>query len=198
MSEPVVALELDGSLWERVFQVAPLVMVGTREPDGGFDFAPKHRVVALTPRHFGFVCRDSHATYRNARRERSFTVSWPGPRHIVMASASAAPRCEDGDKRAMEGLRVFDAKRVDGALLDGCALHVECELERMVDDLGDDGLVIGRIVAAWASPDALRNARTRDSEVVHAHPLLAYLHPGRFATIDRSVGFPFPKGFSAD
>ena len=101
----LVGLELDNKLWDHVFQVAPLVMVGTREPDDSFDFAPKHRVVQLTPEHFGFVCRRSHATYRNALRERAFTVSWPTPRHIVQTSAAATPRCEDGEKKAMQALK---------------------------------------------------------------------------------------------
>ncbi len=194
----LVPLELDDSLWENVFQVAPLVMVGTREPDGSYDFAPKHRIVTLTPRHFGFVCRESHATYRNALRENAFTVSWAGPQHVVMTSAAAAPRCEDGEKKAMHGMPTIAAKEVDGVLLEGCALHIECRLDRVIDDLGDDDLVIGRIVAAWATEDALRNARTPDSKVVHEHPLLAYLHPSQFATIEHSVGFPFSKGFSRD
>jgi len=30
--------------------------------------------------------------------------------------------------------------------------------------------------------------------VVHDVPLLAYLHPGRFATIENSLSFPFPAG----
>ena len=192
----LVPLELDGSLWERVFQVAPLVVVGTREPDGGHDFAPKHRVVTLTPRHFGFVCRESHATYRNALRERAFTVSWPGPHQIVMTSAAASSRCEDGEKKALRGLPTLVAERVDGVLLAGCCLYVECRLERVIDDLDDDGLVIGRIVAAWAAPDALRNAKAPDHTVVHQRPLLVYLHPSQFATIEKSVGFPFPKGFT--
>ena len=64
----LVPIELDDELWERVFVVSPLVLVGTREPDGRHDLAPKHRVVTLRG-HFGFVCRPSHATWRNAVRE---------------------------------------------------------------------------------------------------------------------------------
>lgn len=30
------------SLWSRVFSVAPLVVVGTREAEGSYDLAPKH------------------------------------------------------------------------------------------------------------------------------------------------------------
>lgn len=192
----LVGLELDDALWEHVFQVAPLVMVGTREPDGGFDLAPKHRVVQLTPQHFGFVCRASHATYRNALREEAFTVSWPGPKHIVMTSAAATPRCEDGEKKAMSALPTIPARVVDGVLLEGCAFYIECRLERVIDDLGTDCLVVGTIVAAWAERDALRNPELTDRELVHQHPLLAYLHPSQFSNIEKSFGYPFSKGFT--
>jgi flavin reductase (DIM6/NTAB) family NADH-FMN oxidoreductase RutF len=113
-----------------------------------------------------------------------------------MTSAAAAPRCEDGEKKTLKGLPTVAAKQVDGEWLAGCSLNVECRLDRVIDDLGDDDLVIGRVVAAWASPDAMRSAKTPDRQIVHEHPLLAYLHPSQFATIDKSVGFPFPKGFT--
>jgi len=193
----LVPIELGGALWERVFVVSPLVLVGTREPDGRFDFAPKHRVVAL-PGHFGFVCRPSHATWRNAARERAFTVSWPGPRQIVMAAAAASPRCEDGEKRTLRALPTVAAKIVDGVLVDGCRFHLECLVDRVIDDLGEDGLLIGRIVAAYGSRSALRSKDIPDGTLVHDQPLLAYLHPTQFALVDQSTGFPFPKGFTRD
>ena len=191
----LVSIELDDELWERVFVVSPLVLVGTREPDGSFDFAPKHRVVTL-PRHFGFVCRPSHATWRNAVRERAFTVSWPSPRQIVMTSAAASPRCEDGEKRALRALPTLAATAVEAALVDGSRFHVECRLDRVVDDLGEDGLLLGRVVAAHADPKALRSRVVPDRTLVHEQPLLAYLHPSQFARIDHSTGFPFPKNFT--
>ena len=35
------ALSVD-AVWERVFTVAPLVIVGSKETDGTYDLAPKH------------------------------------------------------------------------------------------------------------------------------------------------------------
>ncbi len=197
MSE-LVELDLDGTLWDHVFTVAPIVMVGTREPDGSFDLAPKHRVVQLTSTHFGFVCRDSHATYRNAVREGAFTVSWPTPHHIVQVSAAAVPHCADGEKKSMRAMHTIPATKVDGVLLDGCPLYLECELERVVEDLGTDHLVIGHVVAARAEREALRNPEVTDSELVHEHPILGYLHPSQFVEIEKSFGFPFSKGFKRD
>ncbi len=193
----LVPIELDDELWERVYVVSPLVLVGTREPDGSQDFAPKHRVVTL-PSHFGFVCRPRHATWRNAVRERAFTVSWPSPRQIAMASAAASPRCEDGEKKALRALPTLPARSVEGGLLDGGRFHVECRLERVLDDLGEEGLLLGRIVAAHADRKALRSRSVPDGALVHDQPLLCYLHPNQFALVDHSTGFPFPKDFTRE
>jgi flavin reductase (DIM6/NTAB) family NADH-FMN oxidoreductase RutF len=192
-----VKLEVDDRLWERVYAVAPLVLVGTREPDGSHDLAPKHRIVTIADR-FGFVCRPSHATWRNALRERVFTVSWPSPRQIVMAAAAASPRCEDGEKKTLRALPTRPASTVDGALLEGGRLHLECRLDRVLDDLGEEGLLLGRVVAAQADPKALRRDDLDDGLLVYDQPPIAYLHPDRFALIERSAGFPFPKGFHRD
>jgi len=35
-----------------------------------------------------------------------------------------------------------------------------------------------------------------DLEKIHAHPLLAYLAPGRYSIIQESSAFPYPYGYS--
>ena len=40
-SDSGIELPVDTPIWSRFFTVAPLVLVGTREPDGGHDLAPK-------------------------------------------------------------------------------------------------------------------------------------------------------------
>ena len=65
----------------------------------------------------------------------------------------------------------------------------------MVEGLGEYQLVIGRIVGAYAHQEALRQTDRDDQDLVFQRPLLAYLHPGRFAPVAQSFGFPFPKGF---
>ena len=46
-SSPPVELDVRVPVWGRVHTVAPLVLVGTREPDGSFDLAPKHLAMPL-------------------------------------------------------------------------------------------------------------------------------------------------------
>lgn len=190
-------IELDVSLpiWERFFWVAPLVLVGTREPDGGHDLAPKHMATPIGwENYYGFVCTPRHHTYANIQREGVFTVSFPRPSQLVLTSLAASPRCGDENKLALSVLPVFPASVVDGVLLDGGYMFLECGLDRIVDGFGVNSLIIGRIVAARVAADSERVHEGGDQALVHNAPILAYLHPGRFATIDKSLTFPFPAG----
>ncbi len=188
---------LQEPIWSRCFIVAPLVVVGTLEEDGRPDFAPKHMVTPLSwENHFGFVCTPRHATYRNAIREGCFTVSFPRPTQVVLASLAAAPRCDDDTKHSLATLPTLPARSVRGALLEDAYLHLECELDRVVDDFGPNSLICGRIVTALLAAEAQRDADRDDQDVIAASPLLAYLNPGHFASIEESRSFPFHQGFS--
>lgn len=195
-SDPMVGLDPLQPIWNRVFTVAPLVVVGTREGDG-YDLAPKHMAMPLGwSDHFGFVCTPAHATYRNARAEGAFTVSYPDPDQVVVTSLTAAPRCEGVEHTpGLESLPIRPAEKVEGIVLRDAYLVLECELDRIVDDFGDASLVVGRIVAARARRDALRVSEVGDEEILRRSPLLAYLSPGRYAEIAESRAFPFPAGF---
>lgn len=192
----MITLDPDLPVWERVFTVAPLVVVGTREGDG-FDLAPKHQAMPLGwVGHFGFVCTAAHATYRNAREHGFFTVSYPGPEQVVVSSLSAAPREEaEGSTPGLEDLPTDAAVLVEGRVLRDALLVLECRLERVIDGFGEASLVVGRMLAARARRDALRASEVDDEEVIRRSPLLAYLSPGRFAEIAESRSFPFPAGF---
>lgn len=191
-----VELSLDGPLWERVFTVAPLVLVGTKESDGTYDLAPKHLALPLGWRNrFGFVCTPRHATYANVRRELAFTVSFPHDLQIVQAGLAATRREADGSKPSLAALPTFPARVVDGVLVHGCYLFLECKVERVLDGLDDAALVMGTIVAAAARADALRDPDRDDAELLrHVSPVV-YLSPGRFASTRDSYSFPFPASF---
>jgi flavin reductase (DIM6/NTAB) family NADH-FMN oxidoreductase RutF len=189
-------LDLSHPVWEQVHMVAPLILVGTREPDGRFDLAPKHLAMPFSWQdHYGFVCTSSHATYANARREGCFTVSFPRPDQIVITSLAAAPRHEDDQKHALAAVPTISASKVDGVLVEDAYLHLECELDRIIDGFADNSLIVGRVVAAAAAPDCVRDADIDAQEMIAHSPLLAYLHPGRFATITETRAFPYHVGF---
>lgn len=191
----LIELDISQPVWDRFFWVAPLVLVGTREAGGGHDLAPKHMAMPIGwENYFGFVCTPRHHTYSNIRREGVFTVTYPRPDQLVLTSLAASPRCSDDVKPALSVLPVFPADRVDGVLVDGGYMYLECELDRIIDAFGVNSLIIGRIVAARVAEDSERIHEGGDQDLIHNAPLLAYIHPGRFAAIDQSLSFPFPAG----
>jgi len=53
----------------------------------------------------------------------------------------------------------------------------------------------GRSSPLAADERALRMSDGDDAELVRDQPLLAFLNPGRFASIGESLSFPFPVDF---
>ncbi len=194
MPASVVELDTTVPVWEQFFTVAPLVLIGTRDPNGDLDLAPKHMVTPVGwQNYFGFVCTPRHATCSNIDRAGEFTVSFPKPSQILLTSLAASPRCEDGDKPVIDYYRTFPATRVDGSFVEDCYLYFECRHFKTIDGFGENCLITGEIVRAWADDHYLRHSEADDQETIHAAPLLAYLAPGRFAEIDHSNAFPFPQ-----
>ena len=195
LQHELLELDITHPVWDRFFWVAPLVLVGTIEADGRHDLAPKHMALPMGwENYFGFVCTPSHHTYSNAQRDGAFTVSYPRPDQLVQTSLAASPRCEDDAKPALGALQVMAASTVKGVLVEGCSAYLECELDRVVDGFGVNSLIVGRVTAARVAENALRLREGDDAALINASPLLAYLNPGRFASVGESLSFPFPAG----
>ena len=184
-------------VWDRFFTVAPLVLIGTREGDG-FNLAPKHMVTPLGWQNFfGFVCSPHHGTYHNAKHHGAFTVSFPTPSQVVLTSLTAEQRCDTpGNKPVLDALPTIPATVVDGVFLADAYLLFECELHSVQDHFGPNSLIVGEIVAAHVRRGFERSSEVDEQQQVFEHPLLAYVHPGRYAVIKESMAFPFPAGFS--
>jgi flavin reductase (DIM6/NTAB) family NADH-FMN oxidoreductase RutF len=196
----LVRLDPEEPFWERFYMVAPLIVVGTRNEDETYNLAPKHMAAPMGWDHyFGFVCTPRHKTYRNAVRTGTFTVSYPKPSQVVLASLAASPRVGEpqGPRRkpALDQLPQMAAEEVDGVFLEDAYLMLECEMEKHVDDLGENSLLIGAVEAVHVETEALRVSEKEDGDVIRDNPLLAYLPPDRYAKIDETNAFPFPAGF---
>ncbi|MBT8108349.1 MAG: flavin reductase family protein [Gammaproteobacteria bacterium] len=190
----VVAVDTTVPVWEQFFTVAPLVLIGTREADGSLDLAPKHMVTPMGwQNYFGFVCTPSHSTCTNIERTGEFTVSYPKPSQVLVASLAASPRDAQNHKPVLDFFKTFPAREVDGCFIEEGYLYFECRHYKTVSGFGENCLVTGEIIAAWGDDDFLRHSQADDQETIHDAPLFAYLPPGRFATIERSNAFPFPE-----
>ena len=196
IEQQVVPLSSDIPIWDQVFTVAPLVIIGSREADGSYNLAPKHLATPLSwTNHFGFVCTPNHSTYQNIKREGQFTVSYPRPTQMIQTSLTATLREDDDSKPALALLSTFPAKKIDGQFIEDGYLYFECELDRIIDDFDTNSLIAGTIISAYAAQDSLRAHDIDDAQLLADAPLLAYLNWGRFARIQKSFTFPFMRGF---
>ncbi|NNF41396.1 MAG: flavin reductase [Woeseiaceae bacterium] len=190
----IVAIDTSVPIWEQFYTVAPLVLIGTMEHDGAVDLAPKHMVTPLGwQNYFGFVCTPYHSTCRNVDRTGVFTVSYPRPSQVLMTSLAASPRNQAGSKPVVDCFSTFAAEKIDGNFIEDGYLFFECRHFKTIDGFGKNCLITGEIIAAYADEHFLRNAEADDQETIYDSPLLAYLPPDRFATVDRSNAFPFPE-----
>jgi len=191
----LVDLSTETPIWDRFFTVAPLVLVATKEGDR-HNIAPKHLAMPIGwENYFGFVCSPSHATYRNLEANPEFTVSFPGVDGILHATLAATPRLDDRSKPTLSAIPVFPARKVDGVLVEGCGLYLECGLDRVIDGFGTNSIVIGHVVAAAARREALRGHDVDDADLLHELRPLVYLAPGRVAEVSETNAFPFPADF---
>src|ERR1035438_2888216 len=101
-ADKLIPLATDRPIWDRFFGVFPLVIVGSKETDDRYNLAPKHLAMPLGwESYYCFVCSPQHTTYHNIRRHGVFTVSYPRPSEVLLASLAAAPRCEDLSKPSL-------------------------------------------------------------------------------------------------
>lgn len=196
----LVSLDPTRPFWNRFYTVSPLVVVGTQNEDGSANLAPKHLATPMSwTDYFGFICTPRHKTYQNAVRTGAYTVSFPRPSQVVLTSLTASPREDapeqDEEKPILEELPTLPAAEIEGTFLKDAYLFLECELERDIDDLGDNNLLIGKIKAVHVNKEALRLSEREDEDVIRDSPLLAYLPPNRYTIIESSNAFPFPAGF---
>jgi len=199
--ESIVSLDPETPFWDRFHMVAPLVVIGTKDEEGTVNLAPKHMATPMGWRdYFGFVCTPRHKTFRNAKHTGVFTVSYPRPSQVVLTSLAAAPRDDIHDgpatKSSLDQLPTRASEIVDGVFLDDAYLFLECEIDQIVDNLGENSLLIGRVAGVHVHQDLLRTTEQDEDAEFRDHPLLAYVPPDRYATIDETYAFPFPTGFS--
>lgn len=193
--ESLVTLELSSPIWAEFFTVSPLVVVGTTEPDGSTDLAPKHMVMPMGwQNHVGFMCSETHSTRSNILRTGEFTVSWLRPDSVVTAALAAAPRCDEGEKPSLDLVPTFPAEEVEPPLVRGGYLYLECRLLETWDALAPASLIVGEVVAARVAESSIRRHDRDDVDLLAVDPPLVYLSPGWYGSVGNIQAFPFHQG----
>lgn len=192
-----VRLNLEDSIWDRVFMVAPLIVVGSKEGQT-YDLAPKHMATLIgNSNYFAFVCTPNHTTYHNIKNYKEFSVSFPIPDQVVLASLCASPRCDKHieGKPIITELPTTKCRKIDALIFKDSYLYFECVLEKMIDGFDDYSIITGKIIEAYADHEYLKRFDKDEQQQIFDNPLLAYIAHGRFAKISSTYNFPLPKGF---
>ena len=193
--DAVTTLDTSQPVWERFFLISPMVIVGTLEEDGTPDFAPKHMAMPVSwENYFGFVCTPRHRTYANIQRDGQFTVTYPRPSQLLYASLAATPRADEDTKPVLGAFDTVAAEMVKGQFVADGYVFLECQLHKIIDGFGDNSLITGKLVATHVHRDALRITEQDEQDMIHRAPLLAYVHPWRFASVSKTSVFPVPEG----
>ena len=190
-------LDTSSPIWDRIFTVAPLIVIGTKE-GSAYNLAPKHMATPIGfDNYFGFVCTLKHATYQNIKDTQEFTVSFPLPDQVVLAALSATPRSDDtlGTKPIIKALPSLKATRVDALFLEASYLFFECKLFKIIDGFNENSIITGKIMAAHVDKNYMKTFEKDEQQQLKENPLLAYISNGRFAKITKTYNFPFPKNF---
>ncbi len=194
----MIEIDLDQDVWSQCYTVHSLVVIGSKEETGAYNFAPKHMAMPMGfSNQFGFMGTPRKRTYRNVKREKAFTVSYPKPSQLVMSSLTATRREDDDSKPILDQIPTVASKIIDGKFIEDSYFHLECKLTECLGKFGEWEIVVGEIVAARVQKEAARKRGNGmdESKLIYESPLLAYLHPDRFSIIKESHVFPYPKEF---
>lgn len=149
-----LSLPLDKRAWRPSPLVGQIVLVTTRNEDGGSNIAPKSWVsmMSFEPPILAIGCNSAHWTARNILRAGEFVVNIPGD-ELAAAVWNAYLKEHPRPVEAV-GLTPRSARLVAPPLVEECKAHLECRLEQQVR-FGDEIVLFGRIVAASVDQEAL-------------------------------------------
>lgn len=183
-----LSLDLEHPVWDRFFSVAPLVVIGSRDDRGHDEFYATHRAGPPgSDNRFCFFVPSDCSTARNVVRRRVFTASFLRPDQVVLASLTAAG---SADHPLTGEIATLPARHVDAPMVHGAYVLLECRVERVIDGFGASSLVDGSIVAAHLDREARRHSEADDYDLLRRRPVLAFVSPGRIATIGHSDALP--------
>jgi len=187
-----VELKLDEFVGKFFFKPESVALVTTISISGVPNVAPKTQVMPIGRKNYwAFACCGSHHTYQNVVQQGEFVINIPGPELIDHISRSSADFPLGTDEIKAAGLTALSSKIVVPPSIAECRVHIECRRYQVLDGFGNDSLIIGQVIACFGDSGFV----STDPAILREYPLLAYIHPNHYATIDRVERFSFPRNY---
>jgi len=185
-------LDLNRFVGRNFFWPEGIVLVTTLSPDGMPNVAPKTQAAPVGRRNFwSFACTPSHHTHKYIEAGGEFVINIPGPELIKNISLAARRFALDEDEIRGSELTAMPSREVSPPSIAECRVHLECRLHRIVEGLGEDSLIIGRVVAASADSDIIDPS----PDSLQRHPLLVYVYPDHWTMVKEAERFRFPAEY---
>jgi flavin reductase (DIM6/NTAB) family NADH-FMN oxidoreductase RutF len=187
-----VSLNLDRFVGGQFFCPEMVVLVTTMSTSGIFNVAPKTQAMPVgRGNYWAFACCSSHHTYQNVLQQGEFVVNIPGPELIEHISRASADTPAGADEIDACGLTAIPSRQVAVPSILECRVHLECKRYQVIDGLGGDSLIIGKIVAACGDQDFV----STDVRILAEKPVLAYVHPDHYTLVKEVRKFQFPRNY---
>ena len=141
----------------------PMTLVGTMVGDKpNFLAVAWMTQVNYNPPMIAVALGKTHHTTPGIHATKAFSVSIPGVELVEKTDYCGIASGQKTDKSRL--FTVFKGEVTGAPMIEECRLCIECRVVQTVD-LGDDELIIGEIVGAYADPDCLTDGKPDVSKI---------------------------------
>jgi len=147
-------MELAPDMGYRLINHGPVILLSTRDSQGGYDVAPIAwcSPARKEPPKLLVVVGRGHKSYQNLIETGEFIVCVPHARQVELVRRCGRVSGHEVDKFEALKMGHFPGKIVDAHVPEGCIGYLECKLfDTLALDKTD--IIVGDIVAASARPD---------------------------------------------
>lgn len=120
--------------------------------------------VSVDPSLLAFSIRPQRHSYHLIREGGEFVVNIPTRELVESVLICGRLSGKRLDKFLRASLTKGDARKVAVPIIEECIAHIECKVENIIQ-IGDHDLIVGRVVAAYATADYF--VRTWDMKKFH-------------------------------
>lgn len=137
----------------------PVLIIGTYDENGEAD-AMNAAWGGIYDYNQIFVSLSGHVTTDNIRKSKAFTISFATKKTVVASDyVGIVSKADVKDKIQKAGLHPHKSSKVNAPLFEEYPLTLECELVSLEGEMGEGGILIGKIVNMSADESILTNGK---------------------------------------
>ena len=141
----------------RLLAPRPTIIVTTKSKNGNVNAAPFSFTmpVSINPPLLAFASVPTHHTFKNIEETKEFVVNIPNKDILEKLWITGEKFPEDINEIEKAGLTQIKSSKVSPPKIGECVAHMECKMY-WIKDSGDHKLVVGEVVDADASTNAIK------------------------------------------